>query len=367
MMMVSCDSSRSCSTTTLDTGIKLANTASIIFSGVDRQYTSSAIYFYDPTSGLLSTILEGESGDPFLARNGNQVTLFNRMAGQLNHRTFDPSSSCPTNSTQSATPMAEAGDPAAFVRLNDDSFLSAHPSAGRVLHWGPGLEPVDISASWTAPIAGSARISDIVMSDQKIYLLHQGLNREYLPDNSQSIIQLDLSSLKPIDADQSTSTIDHQSLFGSNPQRLHFMSDDRIATLSLCSEFLGKTCASGIDYMNPSQSKPQEATSIPVATWKLNGPVLDGGKDFVIASVKSHESSSIVRINLIDHSYATIHTFPEQSPGCCSLIRDTQGGRIFVGDIDSSGVGGQFSIYNSNGTLETTMPLPLIPYQGLAF
>lgn len=334
----------------------LAFTAKLIETA--RQ--SSVVKFFDFAAGTITTTLEDQSADPLLATAGSHTFLFNR-AGAKNFREIDPITAHGATPGAFATPGAQDSDPQSVVALDDEHLLLAQRLGGALVV----VSRTDgrlVSRLTAADFSGLdiLRPAALLKMGDRVFVLHQGLNRNLKCDGTQRILSVrwNGNELKPTG---SRGTAIKPSL----AQGFHSVSGDSAVVVGFTRPS-DSACAAGGQRIALNAGTTSDLLLPGLEDYQFRNQVIDGPANVLYASVSaaSLAQNVVVRIDLATPARLSLrHSYGTSSDRLYGLFYDSSTETLLIGDEDAS-QGLLRLVHERDGTAETVMTGEL-PYNGI--
>lgn len=336
-----------------------------------KDYTSSTLWFNNFASGDLSSVSQGESGDPWLVDLGGKPYLFNRTADKLNFRAFDANGPI---GEQLSTPEAQGGDPHAATLLSADRVLLAHSVAGKLVIMNPATGVgTTVNADFDVgdgPFRPQAFFTRMVGSTREIFVIHQGLNKDYNAGTGKSqvfVLKDDGVDITTEDIDLISPKVQGINLHVTNPSAFIMGADGQVMVVGFCTSYIKDPCKEGADGLDLDARTAAMVYDVASSSYVGNGEPVQGADGSFYAPVIKGSDKVVAQFSAKTESSAVIFTFPsgDNHAGCCSLNFDDSAKTLYVGDYDAKGDGnGVINALTSDAKV-TTMSIAGRPYTSL--
>jgi hypothetical protein len=321
-------------------GVVIASTS------VDASIKASRVYYYEFASGLVRSLGATESSNPAVFWAAGQVHLFNRQAGAINYRAFDPRADA--GAFPEATPLAgvAAGDPWAVAPVASGELLLASYAGKKLQRLTTATgETADIDA---APIGAELRPTSVVGSGNAFYVLSSGLASDEAADGTQKLYTLQRDATGVIsfkDADASTPGVDGQGLSASFPGGVYRFTGDSGLIVGLCPPKV-EGCIAGYDRLDAGKVAAGGALDATKLKYRLTNQVETGpSASEVFAQVdvddKDHQ---VIRLNVATGTATKIAALPDGR--LYGLAFETTSRTLLMGGVN--GVKGSLSLYRDD-------------------
>lgn len=361
---------------------KPADTGTLVFTGVDAQFTSSGLFEMRSDNFDVTTLLDGESSDPIVFKHEGGLVHFNRQTGLQNFR-YLPFESEPTGflgADQQSLGDMDAGDPHDFLSVSSELGILANYVTGSVslLNIKSGIMKQNLRGNWDLPANARFMPEKIVKishqkGTQRFAILNQGLSSSYQVDGSQSVffIEFDGTKLTPIDLDDRLPKIQGVPLTIGNPSDWYWKSEHNdLIIIGMCTRYMDRNCQGGVEALNIETFETRLIWSFKDENVFYNGgfAFVDHLSVYANAERKldqgSRFESHILKISIDRKDISSIKVFPEDSiSGFWLLKYNLPRKELYVGDYLDQ-VSGEIHLYKDD-VFSKEIKIDSIPYNGL--
>jgi hypothetical protein len=346
----------------------------------------SEIHAMDVETQSDKRLLQGESSDPALFVQGDQVVLCGRSFENKSLRflTLDEASEDVNVGTQQAYRAGDLGDPHGMAVMADGARVLANYSAGNLLLADTKLK------SFTDVFSKSSIQTDVKMNLESIELVggsdaatdrmiavHQGMSVQegkLVPDGTQMAIALQ----RAVGASE-VEVLGTAALDGSFPVLLtNGNKAERVVSVSLCSRGLAASdpqnypCRSGVESIQWRDGAVIRETLWDLGTEPeifMNGSIVAGwldGTAYASVEVGREAAAAIRKVVMIDwknKKVTPVYEYDEVSGGFFALIVDQRTRRLYIGDQNGVSAG-RFVVFDADGN-RSEIATSGVPYSGV--
>jgi hypothetical protein len=386
-------SSGTCADSATKTSSALVSTTNeppthLLFAGIDVLSSpwQSSVQMMELSSGNITSVSSGESGDPMIAKRGQSIFIFNRSFDSQNFREIESFTDGVQLSAQNSYREAGLGDPHDILLTDEDTIVAANYTAGKITMVDRSCGAIigHIEADWDLPEGSKLRPEALSMvnnsAGEKIILVaHQSLlfaNGSLAVDGSQSVFVIKVKSpreLEVVDVNPDKPRIQGIALHGSLPQLIRETDLPTPVLISMCHRNLVDPaatvpCQSAIETIKMDDLTSEVLWNLDDAGLFMNGPAYGGadGRIFANVEVKTSEtnfSKKLVELKLSSKESKELYSFGEKSGGFWGGFYDSTTQKIYVGDTDADGVKGRWIIIGPEQSTQEIL-LDYAPYSG---
>jgi hypothetical protein len=387
------DTNASCSESTTSAASALltaedSTPTHLIFAGIDVLSSpwQSAVQMMELSSGDITMISSGESGDPLIAKRDQSIFLFNRSFDSQNFREIASFENGAKLTPQIAYRESGLGDPHDILLTDADTIVAANYTAGKIslVDRSCGAIIQHIEADWDLPAGAKLRPEALTLvqnsAGQKFVLVaHQSLsygNGGLAVDGSQAVFVLKINAARDIevvDVNPDQPRIQGIAIHGSLPQLIRETNQTKPLLLSMCHRNLvdpsaAVPCQSAIEVIDIDRLKSEVLWKLDDAGLYMNGPAYGGKDGRIFANVEVKDSDEkylkrLVELKLESKQSETLYEFGEKSGGFWGGFYHAPTQQVYVGDTNSEGIKGRWIVIGKDQD-PREIALDYAPYTG---
>lgn len=335
----------------------------LLFVGTSVDYSSSGLYFLDDANKL-TELLKGQSSDFSILPLEDGFLAVNRSVADRSYRLIQRIDQQIHIGPQTSLDFLTAGDPSAAFLLEPEVFLLSSLSTGSLylLNKRTG-EPSAVEID-TDILDLPFRPVGIQRINERIFVIHQGLDENYRINNTQMIFELSWngSEIKFIDLNPAVDGIQGIKLFGSVPTKIQALKDGRLVMASWCSAYVGEGCQSVYEEILIEKGVAKQIMDLaPFSILQVNSSFIHGNGDLFVGGESEVKERKFFQTNEADRTVLNnIHDYPKEHSynGLFGAFSDDDT-RLWIGDAEAIGEG-KFDIYE-NFKWKEEVRLPTVP------
>ncbi|MCX6124253.1 MAG: hypothetical protein NTV34_05820 [Proteobacteria bacterium] len=346
--------------------------AYITMVATDASISSSALYYYDFSSGAISRVSSAEGRDPIVIWSPSIKSVVLIVRSTKTFRTMKIQEGNPVDLKSGTLSELDTGDPSQWLEIDGGSYLLANSRERTLQTFDASLgylsTPLNVASLSLPALAPAFNPTLVAGSSSTAWVTSGGVDFSGVTPESKSaatLVKLNRASdaWSLVDLNPNDVGVQGLPLTASNPAYAQVNSDGTsVRVFGLCKEGYGSACKAGADEINTKTGTKTELSGFANSGYEHYSWVIAGASDDIVyahVTKTKLQRTMIIRANLKTGEIKEIYTFPETTLSL--LMYDKDADRLFIGEkLNHAGF---LSVFQSE-SLESKFSTNDLPWQG---